>query len=380
MHTSQKFSQLFTSANEQQKKKDDPTRRNPTVSYSELNLRQLIGFDIDKVPQYLNHTNDSFQKIIHSIRPTMTVNRLEELRHIAILMYKLFLLEKLELLWTMYRRSGTGNLELSTPIEQMNRNIWPKEVRTRIELIHNKHISNNDLYLTFVQHCLGKLYEKNEECQRQLRYRTGHLVDYTWAMEETIKKFVQQGFMYQSVEYACQIALVQYNYREAMAKQQFLHENPNQNQIKLFKYLSTLKYQEAITRHQFTTLKQDIIQDLKPISFRHQLIQKFPNIGSFMHTTLQTKFTQQLINTTETTTVNMLKLSLEISEGQMRHYQKQYNMGMDELWRKQKILTSNERFTPAMLHFMGERLAYIDARLECIYNLKRQLCKIKQKY
>ncbi|CAF4652768.1 unnamed protein product, partial [Rotaria sp. Silwood1] len=230
MHTSQKFSQLFTSANEQQKKKDDPTRRNPTVSYSELNLRQLIGFDIDKVPQYLNHTNDSFQKIIHSIRPTMTVNRLEELRHIAILMYKLFLLEKLELLWTMYRRSGTGNLELSTPIEQMNRNIWPKEVRTRIELIHNKHISNNNLYLTFVEQCLGKLYEKNEECQRQLRYRTGHLVDYTWAMEETIKKFVQQGFMYQSVEYACQIALVQYNYREAMAKQQFLHENPNQNQ------------------------------------------------------------------------------------------------------------------------------------------------------
>ncbi|CAF4782263.1 unnamed protein product [Rotaria sp. Silwood1] len=231
MHTSQKFSQLFTSANEQQKKKDDPTRRNPTVSYSELNLRQLIGFDIDKVPQYLNHTNDSFQKIIHSIRPTMTVNRLEELRHIAILMYKLFLLEKLELLWTMYRRSGTGNLELSTPIEQMNRNIWPKEVRTRIELIHNKHISNNNLYLTFVEQCLGKLYEKNEECQRQLRYRTGHLVDYTWAMEETIKKFVQQGFMYQSVEYACQIALVQYNYREAMAKRQFLHENPNQNQV-----------------------------------------------------------------------------------------------------------------------------------------------------
>ncbi|CAF1623635.1 unnamed protein product [Rotaria sp. Silwood1] len=231
MHTSQKFSQLFTSANEQQKKKDEPTRRNPTVSYSELNLRQLIGLDIDKVPQYLNHTNDSFHKIIHSIRPTMTVNRLEELRHIAILMYKLFLLEKLELLWTMYRRSGTGNLELSTPIEQMNRNIWPKEVRTRIELIHNKYISNNDLYLTFVEHCLGKLYEKNEECQRQLRYRTGHLVDYTWAMEETIKKFVQQGFMYQSVEYACQIALVQYNYREAMAKQQFLHENPNQNQV-----------------------------------------------------------------------------------------------------------------------------------------------------
>ncbi|CAF4100514.1 unnamed protein product, partial [Rotaria sp. Silwood1] len=101
MHTSQKFSQLFTSANEQQKKKDEPTRRNPTVSYSELNLRQLIGLDIDKVPQYLNHTNDSFHKIIHSIRPTMTVNRLEELRHIAILMYKLFLLEKLELLWTM---------------------------------------------------------------------------------------------------------------------------------------------------------------------------------------------------------------------------------------------------------------------------------------
>ncbi|CAF5226114.1 unnamed protein product, partial [Rotaria magnacalcarata] len=99
--------------------------------------------------------------------------------------------------------------------------------------VENANITDDEKCLLFVDHCQKKLNDQNEIHRNQLRYRTSRVMDYTSAMELTIENFVKQGFMYQRIEYDCQISLVQYHYTDAVLKRQYLIENPNENQVRI---------------------------------------------------------------------------------------------------------------------------------------------------
>lgn len=204
-------------------------------SYIELNLQELIGIDIDQVPDCLCRNSHSFEKLIAHIRPKTNKNDVEQLRHIVILMYRLLLLEKLQCLWRTYRKSGLGELlDVPQHIQQAGMKIWPNEIRTRIKNFQiDLSFADNHCQL-FVDHCLKELDNKNRDYSQQLRYQTTHLLDYTSSMEETFQNFVQQGFFSQSLDYDCQIELVQYHYIDAVLKQQYLNENPNENQVRWY--------------------------------------------------------------------------------------------------------------------------------------------------
>ncbi|CAF4336398.1 unnamed protein product [Rotaria magnacalcarata] len=374
---SQRFSQLSSSLQHPKKKqKNKVSKQRKIIPYIELDLKQLIGVNINQVPSYLCSSNESFKETIHDIRPKIGQNHLEELRHVAILMYKMLLIEKLQILWITYRKSGMGELQQSRSTKDVGLKIWPFEICSRIKHVENANITDDEKCHLFVDHCQKKLNDQNEIYRNQLRYRTSHIVDYTSPMELTIENFVKQGFMYQRIEYDCQIALVQYHYTDAVLKRQYLIENPNENQIQLFKRLCKFKYEEAVTKYHFNSLKQYIPARLASNSFQNQFMGKPSIIDSIQDITVRKKLSKHYIEVAEQAKTDIMILARDAAERQMRQYQKQYNMEMNQVWQHEKILSTGQRLTSTMIHLMEKRLANIDARVEYIYKCKAQLFQL----
>ncbi|CAF4574193.1 unnamed protein product, partial [Rotaria magnacalcarata] len=79
------------------------------------------------------------------------------------------------------------------------------------------------------------------------------------------------------------------------------------------------------------------------------------------------------------TSTNKVTISLDLIKQHMHQCQKQFNKEFEHMWHNQKTLSPDQRLTSTMVHLIDQRLANIDARLECIYKLKAQLLKIKIK-
>ncbi|CAF5193258.1 unnamed protein product [Rotaria magnacalcarata] len=288
----------------------------------------------------------------------------------------MLLIEKLQILWITYRKSGMGELQQPRSTKDVGLKIWPFEICSRIKHVENANITDDEKCHLFVDHCQKKLNDQNEIYRNQLRYRTSHIVDYTSPMELTIENFVKQGFMYQRIEYDCQISLVQYHYTDAVLKRQYLIENPNENQIQLFKRLCKFKYEEAITKYHFNLLKQCNPEHFTLNSIRNQLIGKSSVIDSIQDVTVRKKLSKHYIEVAEQAKTVIIILARDTAERQMHQYQTQYNMEMNRVWQYEKTLPPDQRLTPTMIHVMEKRLANIDARLEYIYKCKAQLFQL----
>ncbi|CAF5214107.1 unnamed protein product, partial [Rotaria magnacalcarata] len=144
---SEKTSQLSTSTT---------TEKDPIMIVKEINDQLEI------IPNYLTKQYIAFKKLMHqalsSVTTTTTTEKLNsntnELRKIAILLYKIMVIQTYQYLWKTYFKSGTG--QLIAPFETKQKlfysttlPIWPKEIKT-IVLSNKKDTTNeNEIYLKF---------------------------------------------------------------------------------------------------------------------------------------------------------------------------------------------------------------------------------------
>jgi len=208
-------------------------RRPTTVSPTKLALTKAMNINFHIVPDYLSKANPSFEKKIHSILPSTIM--IEDLRKVAILIYKIISLELVHSLWIVYQKSGMGNLPSRLTINQINTKIWPIEVQSNMKLCKFQLEKNDpDPYLTFVNDCLHQFNDESEQYRKQLNMKTSRLLGYTRSLACVIEKFVQQGLTAQRLEIDREIALVQYHYTDVLLKRTYLTQNPNENQVRLF--------------------------------------------------------------------------------------------------------------------------------------------------
>ena len=68
--------------------------------------------EIEKIPNYLTRQNSSFQKMLQQVQSkittTVTTSKIEELREIALLIYKIMVIQTYHLQWSAYLKSGLG--------------------------------------------------------------------------------------------------------------------------------------------------------------------------------------------------------------------------------------------------------------------------------
>ncbi|CAF2021342.1 unnamed protein product, partial [Rotaria magnacalcarata] len=124
---SEKTSQLSTSTT---------TEKDPIMIVKEINDQLEI------IPNYLTKQNIAFKKLMHQALSSITTTTTEklnsntnELRKIAILLYKIMVIQTYQYLWKTYFKSGTG--QLIAPFETKQKlfysttlPIWPKEIKT----------------------------------------------------------------------------------------------------------------------------------------------------------------------------------------------------------------------------------------------------------
>ncbi|CAF5043546.1 unnamed protein product, partial [Rotaria socialis] len=104
-----------------------------------------IKDQLEMIPDYLTKKNKSFKEMIHQILSSITTtttttteeksnNNTNELRRIAILIYKIMVIQSYRYLWKNYLKSGTGQLFIRSKTKQklfysITLPIWPNEVK-----------------------------------------------------------------------------------------------------------------------------------------------------------------------------------------------------------------------------------------------------------
>ena len=210
---SQRLSQLSTLGRQR--------RRSRTLSPTEWALSKTVGMHLESTPAFLAKTHPSLEQKIRSIQPPIDLP-LDDLRAIAILMYRLLAIDLVRSLWIVYRQSGTGNLPSNLPGHpNVDTRIWPVEVQANM----------HDDPLAFVNRCLHTLDVRSEAYRSELRTKTGRWTSYTRSLECSLEQFVQHGLGPLRLEIDRHIAVVHYHHADGCLKRAYQAQKPNQSQV-----------------------------------------------------------------------------------------------------------------------------------------------------
>ncbi|CAF1202314.1 unnamed protein product, partial [Rotaria magnacalcarata] len=178
---SEKTSQLSTSTT---------TEKDPIMIVKEINDQLEI------IPNYLTKQNIAFKKLMHQALSSITTTTTEklnsntnELRKIAILIYKIMVIQTYQYLWKTYFKSGTGQLIIPSETKQKlsystTLPIWPKEIKT-IVLSNKKDTTNeNEIYLKFTNGQLNALQHQLKQYQQELNIKANNFQGYTLSIQE----------------------------------------------------------------------------------------------------------------------------------------------------------------------------------------------------
>ncbi len=208
----------------------------------EESLIKDIKVEIEKTPSYLTKRSKSFQAMTHqvqsTINTTLTKNTSEELRKIAILIYKIMVIQTYQLLWAAYLKSGMGQLIMPSKTKlsySITLPIWPKEIKTMV--LSSKTINKtneNEICLKFVNNQLDKLEYQLKQYQMELNSKANYFQGYTLPIQKMIETYIEQHLHSLRSEMEHKIELIHYDYHIQVLKLEYLQQNPNTFQVKAF--------------------------------------------------------------------------------------------------------------------------------------------------
>ena len=121
-----------------------------------IKIMKEIRDQLEIIPNYLTKQNKTFKELMHRVLSSITAaekskkndNNIDELRKIAILLYKIMVIQTYQYLWKTYFKSGTGQLIIPSETKQKlsystTLPIWPKEIKT-IVVSNNKGKTNEN--------------------------------------------------------------------------------------------------------------------------------------------------------------------------------------------------------------------------------------------
>ncbi|CAF4683046.1 unnamed protein product, partial [Rotaria sp. Silwood2] len=135
-----------------------------TSYHTPEHLIEITEDQVENIPYYLTKESKSFQQITTDLSSTELI---EELRQVAILIHELLMIDFHKSLWTIYLKSGTGQLQLNQmdhhhhPIQP---HLWPLEVQKRMR---QQSLDSTDMAacLTYVTQHLDQLNNKMKQYQ-----------------------------------------------------------------------------------------------------------------------------------------------------------------------------------------------------------------------
>jgi len=208
-----------------------------TITNEKNSIMEEIRVEIEKIPTYLTKRNTSFKEMIHQALSMLTIvtknnHQMEELRKIAISIYQIMVIQTYHLLWTVYLKSGTGQLIMPSKTEPSYSTtvpIWPKEIKTLLKVTNE-----NEMYLNFVHNQLHQLEQRLKQSQTELNLRAHHFQGYTLTIQKMINTYIEQHLQPFLLTIDHQIELIHYDYHIEALKFEYFRHKTNEYQVCFF--------------------------------------------------------------------------------------------------------------------------------------------------
>ncbi|CAF4548417.1 unnamed protein product [Rotaria socialis] len=351
------------------------SQRLTQLSCSQPSQQQNIN-QSGKLPWYLSNKNESYEKLINELYFTITttinntitssasVRYEQELRQMAILIYRIKSEQIFQSLWITYLKSGTGQLH----INQRGPSVWPTQVQTIVKQANNAADNQNDACMKLVQERLDEFKTKIQQYEIQINNLKHRLQGNKEAIFRTIETFIQQNQENFRQKMEHKIKLVQYDYNDRALELEFLRQNPSEYCIKLYKHLYDARYKQDVTREEVQLVNERITYYNKNSSKLHQQVSHPTFISTIINQDAQQRLYDQLTAAVEQAKVDMLNLYVKTADIQMKNYDKQYNKELNKMFieRNQKSLPIEQQLTSIMLNLLEKRADNKKERIKCI--------------
>ncbi|CAF1284744.1 unnamed protein product [Rotaria magnacalcarata] len=228
---SRKMSQLSTNATHE---------KNP------IKIMKEIKDQLEIIPNYLTKQNISFKELMHQVLSSIITtteksnNNIDELRKIAILLYKIMVIQTYQYLWKTYLKSGTGQLIVPSETKQKlfystTLPIWPKEIKA-IVLSNEKDTTNeNEICLKLVNDQLNALQHQLKQYQQELNIKANNFQGYTISIQEKLMTYIEENLnssFSKKIEH--QVELIHYDYHIRALELGYFQHKPNEYQACFF--------------------------------------------------------------------------------------------------------------------------------------------------
>ncbi|CAF4346625.1 unnamed protein product, partial [Adineta steineri] len=177
---------------------------------------KYIQDEIEKIPDYLMKRNKVFKQLIYETLTTMSIststNNMEDLRKIAISIYKIMVIQTYQLLWAAYLKSGMRQLIIPSKTQRAYSTmlpIWPKEIKLLLQA--DKHVNENETYFNFINAQLHELDDQLKQNQMKLNIKANHFQGYTLSIQNIIETYIEQHLHCLRMEIEHKIELIQYD-------------------------------------------------------------------------------------------------------------------------------------------------------------------------
>ena len=164
----------------------------------------------------------------------VNINKLEDFRQIAICIHHIKYNEILYSLWTVYLKSGLGELLPQHPPQNaLNPSVWPIPIKSRVTNNIRQGINEHNVCLVYVQNRLLELEKGIQQSQINLQDQVKRLPDYSSStIAQAIEKFVENKLSNLREKIQHKIQLFHYDYKERILEEQYLQHNPTEAQVR----------------------------------------------------------------------------------------------------------------------------------------------------
>ena len=215
------------------------TPSTPDVASKKIRVLDDSENEEEQIPEYLQATNKSFDKIMidNVINSTITIT-VEDLRQLAILKHKIAIISMDKELWTVYFKSGTGQWETSESRKtNADRRLWPEYVKTimlsKLDTSNTDEAHKQNLCEEIAYERLQQIKETIAHYEIEFDEKKNCLLGFTDEMEKVIETFIRQyGIQSFQMKHNYKIAILQYDYDAEILEREYLRFKPTKNQVR----------------------------------------------------------------------------------------------------------------------------------------------------
>ncbi|CAF1480676.1 unnamed protein product [Adineta steineri] len=353
--------------------------KKPKTNDNETEYNDDDDGDAD-LPRFLSRTKDIFQETMKPLLDKLSKPiDIEVLRTMALYKFRIAVDDLNTFLWTAYLHSGQGKLQISkqpTTTTTLKLFVWPATVKELIKKTRYRsddiNIVNNSTFEDFVRAMLRDFAGHNRSRSNEIKTQKQILANsFTLEMEEAIDKFVEQhGTAFHRVDTEEQISIVKYEYEDRFIDLEFYHQNPNYEQVNVFRNISERKYEKETAKMSVAILKQHLLYNHLPDSFETIHLPEPVSLETIQNNTIRQRLTEQYNKILQRTKADMFTMYIATEQAKADECVKEFDRDYAEMKEIQSTGSLHKRLTPIMLQLLRKRLANINQHLIHLFNLR----------